>query len=148
MEEMVLTSSPTLRPAKYAKLLAKALPKRIENDAEFDRAVASMEELSRAIERGKAGLEERALHSLLSTLVREYDDRVEPLPAGDPLDLIRYLMEQRDLRPVDLAEVFGARSIASMVLSGKRELSKAHIRKLAAFFHVSPALFLGTGNAK
>jgi HTH-type transcriptional regulator/antitoxin HigA len=51
-------------------------------------------------------------------------------------------MEQRALRPADLTPVFGARSIASLVLNGKRQLSKAHIRKLAEFFHVSPAVFL------
>jgi len=51
-------------------------------------------------------------------------------------------MEQRGLRQADLLPVFGSRSIASAVLNGKREFSKAHIRKLAEFFHVSPAVFL------
>jgi hypothetical protein len=50
-------------------------------------------------------------------------------------------MEQRALRPADLTPIFGARSIASLVLNGKRQLSKTHIRKLAEFFHVSPAVF-------
>src|SRR2546429_685901 len=138
MEKMVLT----LSPAKYGKLLAKTLPKRIETDVEFDHFVEVLEELSRKIAHGIASPEERALHSLLSTLVKEYDDRIYPLPHGDPLHLLRYLMEQRELRPADLTPVFGARSIASLVLSGKRELSKTHIRKLAEFFHVSAAVFL------
>jgi HTH-type transcriptional regulator/antitoxin HigA len=56
--------------------------------------------------------------------------------------LIAFLMEQRDLRQADLLPVFGSRSVASDVLAGKREPSKAHIRKLADFFHVSPELFL------
>jgi HTH-type transcriptional regulator/antitoxin HigA len=43
-------------------------------------------------------------------------------------------MKQHDLRQVDLMPVFGSRSVASNVINGKRELSKAHIRKLAAFF--------------
>jgi HTH-type transcriptional regulator/antitoxin HigA len=51
-------------------------------------------------------------------------------------------MEQRDLRQADLLPVFGSRSVASDVLAGKREPSKAHIRRLADFFHVSPELFL------
>jgi len=135
---MVLTLSPT----RYGKLLAKTLPKRIENDAEFGRFVETMEKLSLAIERGEASPEEEALHSLLSALIREYDDRTEPLPPLDPLRLLRFLMDQRGLRPADLTPIFGARSIASLVLSGKRELSKTHIRRLAEFFHVSPALFL------
>jgi HTH-type transcriptional regulator/antitoxin HigA len=51
-------------------------------------------------------------------------------------------MEQRALRPVDLTPIFGAHTITSLVLSGKRKLSKTHIRKLAEFFHVSPVVFL------
>lgn len=48
----------------------RTLPKRIENDAEFDRFVETMEELSRAMERGEAGREEQALRSLLSRIFR------------------------------------------------------------------------------
>lgn len=132
----------TLSCAKYGKLLSKVMPKPIETDAEFDHFVSVMEALSRAIARKEASPEEKVLHSLLSTLVREYDDRVHPLPTGDPIRILRYLMEQPGLRPVDLVPIFGARSITSLVLNGKRELSKTHIRKLAELFHVSPALFL------
>jgi len=132
-----------INPAKYGKLLLKTLPKRIETDSEFDRFVEAMEGLSRVIAHGQASPEEKALHSLLSTLVKDYDDRVYPLPPGDPLHILRYLMEQRDVRPIDLIPIFGAKSIASLVLNGKRELSKTHIRKLADFFHVSPAVFFG-----
>jgi HTH-type transcriptional regulator/antitoxin HigA len=138
MDQMVLT----LSPAKYGRLLARTLPKRIENDAEFDHFIETMEELSRAIERGEAGHEEQTLHSLLSTLVREYDERGEQLPTGNSLQVLQFLMEQRALRPVDLTPIFGARSVASLVLSGKRKLSKTHIRRLAEFFHVSPVVFL------
>jgi HTH-type transcriptional regulator/antitoxin HigA len=64
------------------------------------------------------------------------------LPDVSPLQVLQYFMEQRGLRQADLLPVFGSRSIASAVLNGKREFSKAHIRKLAEFFHVSPAVFL------
>jgi HTH-type transcriptional regulator/antitoxin HigA len=138
MEKMVLEIS----PAKYGKLLSKTLPKRIESDEEFDRMVDVMERLSRAISKGTASPEDEALHDLLALLVKEYDDRVYPLPKPDPVRMLRYLMEKRGLRAIDLTPIFGARSIASLVLSGKRELSKKHIRKLAEFFNVSPALFL------
>lgn len=132
----------TLSPAKYGKLLSRTMPKRIETGEEMDRFVEIMESLSRAIEHGTAGPEEIALHSLLATLIKEYDERTYPLPPADPIGMLRFLMEQRDLRATDLTSIFGARSIASMVLNGKRELSKAHIRKLAEFFQVSPAAFL------
>jgi HTH-type transcriptional regulator / antitoxin HigA len=144
MEKMVLT----LSPSKYGKLLARTLPKRIETDAEFDRFIEEMENLSRKISRNTATAEDRALHSLLSLLAQEYDNRVHSLPSANPIDILQYLMEQRGLRPADLTPVFGARSIASLVLNGKRELSKTHIRKLADFFHVSVELFLGVDPGK
>jgi antitoxin component HigA of HigAB toxin-antitoxin module len=40
-------------------------------------------------------------------------------------------MSQRGLRPSNLLPIFGSRRVASDVLSGKREPSKAHVRKLA-----------------
>jgi HTH-type transcriptional regulator/antitoxin HigA len=137
-EKIVLT----LNPAKYGKLLSLAMPKRIETDAEMDHFIEMMEPLNRAIEHGTAGPEEIALHSLLATLIKEYDDRAYPLPPVDPLSIIQFLMEQRGLRATDLTPIFGARSITSRVLNGKRELSNAHILKLAEFFHVSPTAFL------
>lgn len=52
------------------------LPKRIETDEEFEHFSATMEGLSRTQSAGTAGPEDQALHSLLSTLIKEYDDRI------------------------------------------------------------------------
>ena len=129
-------------PQKYGKLLAKALPKVIETDAEFERCVAMMEELDRRADKGdRLSPEEEALLALLEQLVKVYDDKFE-LPEIPPHQMIAYLMEQRSLRQADLLPIFGSRSVASEVLAGKREPSKAHIRKLAEFFHISPEAFL------
>ena len=130
-----------LSPTKYGNLLAEARPKIITSDAELDRYVDIMERLDRCAERTGISPEEEALRDLLARLIKDYDDRIE-LPPGDPISMIQFLMEQRGLRATDLTPIFGARSIASMVLNGKRELSKTHIRKLAEFFHVSPVVFL------
>jgi HTH-type transcriptional regulator/antitoxin HigA len=129
-----------ISPVKYGKILAKALPKLIETREEFDRYVAMMEELDRRAEQESLSPEEVTLLALLGQLVREYDERIE-LPKIDPCSVVLFLMKQKGLRQADLLPVFGSRSIASDVLSGKRELSKTHIRKLAEFFHLSPAVF-------
>jgi HTH-type transcriptional regulator/antitoxin HigA len=129
-----------ISPARYGKVLAKALPRVIETRQEFDRHVALMEQLDRRAEAGAASPEEHALLVLLEHLVKEYDDRIE-LPEVAPFQIVTHLMEHKGLRQVDLLPVFGSRAVASAVLSGKRELSKAHIRGLAEFFHLSPAAF-------
>lgn len=51
-------------------------------------------------------------------------------------------MESRELTAKDLWDVFGSKGVTSEVLSGKRSISKTHIKKLAAFFNVSPELFI------
>jgi antitoxin component HigA of HigAB toxin-antitoxin module len=51
-------------------------------------------------------------------------------------------MEERGMTPSDLGDVLGSRPAATMILKGQREMSKAHIRAAAAYFSVSPAVFL------
>ena len=129
----------TLSSAKYGRLCATVMPKVIESDEEFDRMVEVMESLDR-----KSGLtpEEVVLRRLLERLIQDYDDSHHSLPDVPPHKVIAYLMEMRSLRQADLLPVFGSRSVTSEVLAGKREPSKAHIRKLADFFHVSAEVFL------
>jgi len=129
----------TLNPAKYGRLCADAIPKIIESDEEFDRMVAKMEELDF---KKNPTPEEEALSALLMKLIQDYDDLHYPLPPVKPHKMIQFLMDHRGLRQADLLPVFGSRSVASDVVSGKREPSKAHIRKLAEFFRLPADLFI------
>jgi len=128
-----------LNPARYGELCAGALPKVIANEREFDRMAQTLERLAF---RPDLSPEETALAELLARLVQDYDDRRHPLRKLPPHAMIRFLMEQRGLRQADLLPVFGSRSVASDVLSGKREPSKAHIRRLVEFFRAPAELFL------
>jgi HTH-type transcriptional regulator/antitoxin HigA len=114
------------------------MPRVIENHRDLEHFAGLLESLDR-IER-ELTPEERALETLRSRLIEDYDERVE-LPELPPHRVISLLMEQKDLRQADLLPVFGSRSVTSDVLRGRREPSKAHIRKLAEFFHLSPAVF-------
>jgi HTH-type transcriptional regulator / antitoxin HigA len=128
-----------LDPIRYGRLCAEIIPKAIENDEEFDRLVAQMEALDF---KEDPTPEDEALSATLAVLIQDYDDRHHELPEAPPDAVIRVLMEQRGLKQADLLGVFGSRSVASDVINGKREPSKAHIRKLAEFFRVTPAAFL------
>jgi len=80
----------------------------------------------------------------LTRFVEDYEQahhRID-LSRLKPLDVLKHLMEESGMEPADLARLLGSQPIASLVLAGKRELSKAHIRKLAARFHVDVGLFL------
>jgi HTH-type transcriptional regulator/antitoxin HigA len=79
---------------------------------------------------------------LLSVLVGQFEESRYPLGHADPLDALRDFMEVRQLRQRDLIPIFGASSVVSDVLNGKRSISKNHARKLAEFFHVPVSLFI------
>ncbi|MCL2639765.1 MAG: hypothetical protein FWD53_02870 [Phycisphaerales bacterium] len=85
---------------------------------------------------------------VLTTLINQYDEKhnAQPLEEGggdtDPLGILKFLMEQHDMNASDLGRLLGQRELGSKILRGERELSKAHIRKLANHLHVSPAMFM------
>ncbi len=129
----------TIDPAKYGKLCADAVPKVIESEEELQRLIEKMEALDF---KETPTVEERALSDLLMRLIQDYDDRNDALPDTEPYKVVLLLMEKKGLRQADLIPVFGSRSVASSVLNGKRQISKAHARKLGEFFSLSPAAFL------
>jgi HTH-type transcriptional regulator/antitoxin HigA len=56
--------------------------------------------------------------------------------------VLRFLLDARNLTQIDLAHATGiAESTISTVLADKRLLNRAHIGKLARFFHVEPQVF-------
>ena len=124
---------------EYAHLLGSVLPHVIHTETENQRCTAVLEGL---LQKKNRTTEEKRLAELLTLLVEQYEEQRYALsrPAG-PIDVVRHLMDTNGLRQVDLLDVFGTASVVSEVLSGKRELSKAHIAKLSDRFHVSPALF-------
>ena len=127
---------------KYGRLLGKYRPRMIQTDEEFDRMAAELEELDAMEERRKLDAEERELQALLAHLCTEYEDRTVEPPTSTPLEVVQFLMDQNSLRPVDMVDVFGSRAVASQVLNGKREISKAHARRLAERFRISVEAFI------
>ncbi|MBZ5623734.1 MAG: helix-turn-helix domain-containing protein [Acidobacteriia bacterium] len=129
----------TINPTKYGKLLLKTLPKVIESDEEFDRMAELLEELDF---KRNATAEEEALAELLAKLIEAYDDEHYPMPPSPPHEMVQFLMEQRGLKQADLVPVIGTRAQVSALVNGKRGISKAQVKKLAEFFHISAELFL------
>jgi HTH-type transcriptional regulator/antitoxin HigA len=82
------------------------------------------------------------LLDIVTTFVRDYEEREADLPNAEPSAVLRLLMEQHDLRQADLANIFGSQSNVSEVLSGKREINARQARELGKRFGVSPAVFI------
>ena len=67
---------------------------------------------------------------VLVTLVEVYEEKNFPIEAPDPIEAIKFRMEQMGLKQIDVAHYFGGRPKVSEVLSGKRDLSITMIIKL------------------
>jgi len=122
----------------YGALLSETRPEVIRAEQQNQAFTAKLEELTSKAEVTPA---ERKLIELLTVLIEEFEEKYHSVPDAGPLDIIRHLMEVRELRQKDLVDVFGTESIVSDVLNGKRELTKEHIRRLSDRFGVSPAVF-------
>jgi HTH-type transcriptional regulator / antitoxin HigA len=133
----------TLTENTYGKLLSKVRPRVIKTEEENERAIAELEALDiRAAQGRPLTPEEAELGELLTALIVQFEAAHYPLGHAAPIDSLRNLMEVRQLRQRDLITVFGASSVVSDVLKGKRSISKTHARKLAEFFKVPVSLFI------
>jgi HTH-type transcriptional regulator/antitoxin HigA len=98
----------------------------IKTEAEYHAALARFEEL---LDMDESERDEDEIE-LLSILIEKYEDIHYPIEPPDPVDAIKFRMEQADLKPKDLIPYIGSRSKVSEVLSGKRELTLKMIRAL------------------
>lgn len=73
---------------------------------------------------------------VLSILVKEYENDHYSMPKPNPLEAIRFRLEQMNMSEAELSEILGYRSRKSEILSGKRKLSLAMIRKLVEKLHI------------
>ena len=81
------------------------------------------------------------LLDLIGTMIEEYERYHIPEPQSDPIECIKYLMKEHNLKQNDLIEL-GSPGVISEILSGKRELNKRQIKALSNRFGCSPAIFL------
>jgi HTH-type transcriptional regulator/antitoxin HigA len=127
--------------SKYGRLLQRVVPTAIETEQENERALGVIEKL---LAKGEAKLtpEEDALIELLTQLVENFERRAYPRKKSTPPQIIRFLLQERELKPIALAPVVGSRGRVSDILTGRRSISKEQAKRLGEFFHVSPALFI------
>ena len=67
---------------------------------------------------------------VLSILIEKYEDEHYPIGPPDPIEAIKFRMEQIGMNNQDLAEIIGYKSRVSEIFSRKRKLSLKMIRNL------------------
>ena len=100
--------------------------KPIRSKKDLSEALARIDELIDA----KPGAPEYDELEILSTLVEAYEEKHCPILPPDPVEAIKFRMDQLGLKQADIAKYFGGKNRASEVLSRKRPLSLRMIRNL------------------
>ena len=106
------------------------------------RLAAALAVIDRLVEQETRSDAEEAYLAALTDLVEFYEQAHVVIPPVSGIEAVRYLMAENGLTQRDLAPLFGADSLVSEVLSGKRRLAMSHIRNLARHFGVPADVFL------
>ena len=125
----------------YQGLLQKYTPRLVRNEKQHKRMLRHIERL---MKRPKLSAAEDELLELMIHLVEQYEKSIDPVPDVAPERMLAHLIDVNGVSQSAVAKATGIpRSTISAVLAGRRQISKANIAKLADYFHVSPAVFLG-----
>lgn len=98
----------------------------IKTEEEYNKALKRLE----AIFDAPADSTEGDEAELLSILIEKYEDEHYPIDPPDPIEAIKFRMEQMNMEKKDLAEVIGYKSRVSEIFSRKRKLTLKMIRNL------------------
>ena len=82
-----------------------------------------------------------SLMETLGSLIETYEAENVPDREGNPIEALKALMEEHDLKQSDLPEI-GTQGVVSEVLAGRRQLNIRQIKALSERFSVSPAVFI------
>lgn len=100
--------------------------KPIRTEKDYEQALAEVEELWGA----RSGTPKGDRLDVLATLIEAYEAEHYPMDPPDPIEAIKFRMEQQALTRKDLEKILGTRTRVSEVLNRKRGLSISMIRAL------------------
>lgn len=100
--------------------------KAIKTEEDYSKALKRLEEIFHAPSNTKEGDEAE----VLSILIEKYEDEHYPIEAPDPIEAIKFRMEQMEMSKKDLAKIIGYKSRVSEIFNRKRKLTLKMIRNL------------------
>lgn len=112
--------------------------KLIKTENDYNQALERLEQIFDA----KPGTKEGDELEVLGILIENYENEFFPIDLPDPIEAIKFRMEQLNYSQNDLAEVIGLKSRASEILNKKRKLSIGMIRKLSKKLHIPPEVLI------
>ena len=104
----------------------------IRNEKDYQKALDRLEKIFDSKKETEQGDE----LEILSILIDRYENENFPIGMPDPIEAIKFRMEQMGMKQKDLAEVMGYKSRVSEILNKKRKLTLDMIRKLNTTLHI------------
>ena len=123
---------------KYLELLKQYPPRPIHNEEDLE---MMQQVINRLLDKPQLTAEEREYLNVLGALIYEYEENQEPIPDIYGLELLKFILEERNLQKQDLLSIFEDQSILDDIFNRQREITDIHVQKLADFFNISPTLF-------
>ncbi|RFC55764.1 helix-turn-helix domain-containing protein [Brumimicrobium aurantiacum] len=106
--------------------------KLIKTETDYNKALARMELIFDA----KPNTKEFDEAELLITLIELYEEQHYKIDTPDPIEAIKFRMEQMGLKRIDMTKYFGTRGRVSEILNRQRSLSLTMIKKLHKEFGI------------
>lgn len=123
----------------YLEMIAQFLLKKIKTNKDYQNAINRYEYLTDNYQDTK---EFNDYLDVLAMLIDEYENEKFPIAETDPIEVLKYLMKEKNIKQTQLAKIFGSQSIVSEVLSKKRGLTLKYIYNMAVMFNVKPQVFV------
>mgnify|MGYP000025745548 FL=1 len=106
--------------------------KPIRNDCDLQNSFRQLEQVFQA----KSGTKEADDREVLVTLIEAYENKYYPILPPDPVDAIKFRMEQQGLKSRDLEQYIGSSGRVSDIINRKRPLSLKMIKSLHKNLHI------------
>ncbi|MFN7908667.1 MAG: type II toxin-antitoxin system HigA family antitoxin [Microcystis sp.] len=123
---------------KYLELLKQYPPRPIDNEEDLE---MMQQVINRLLDKPQLTVEEREYLNVLGALIYEYEENQEPIPDIYGIELLKFILEERNLQKQDLLSIFESKSTLDDILDGQQYLTPVYIKKLANFLNISPDLF-------
>lgn len=138
---MPTTTNPHAKmPGRFNELAAMMPPRAIHDDIAYRHV---LETINAVLARPKLTKGQTEYVETWAVLIEAYEQAHHGIDDDStPIGALQHLLNEAGMNASDLGRLLGTRSLGSAILNGQRDLSKAHIRKLADHFKVDPGLFI------
>jgi HTH-type transcriptional regulator / antitoxin HigA len=131
------------RVPEYAKIWSalqdQIFFKPIRSDEDYRKMVAFANELADHLDGEEGSLAD--LFGIVTDLIEVWESHHPDLPAAEPKDVLRYLLDTHDLKQKDLADI-ASPTVISDILAGRRAISKSVAKALAERFGTDVTAFM------